>query len=95
MDENSYKEMEEFFQLIVKFREKLEDYLNSKEIRQLFSENRYRDVEDGIIKLRKEILDENRYTQKVLLTGYLDALINRHLLVKMLGMLYNIEEKMG
>ena len=91
--ENNYEEIEEFFQLIVKFRERMEDYLKSEEIRRLFSENRYKDVEDRIIRLRKEIMDENRFTQKVLLSGYLDVLINRHLLIKILGILYNIEEK--
>ncbi|KAA0013388.1 MAG: hypothetical protein FE041_02825 [Thermoplasmata archaeon] len=88
---NEREEMEEFFKLIVEFRDRLKDYLDSEEVRQLFSEKCYKEVEDGIIKLRKKIMDENKITQKVLLTGYLDTLINRCLLVKILGMLYNMQ----
>ncbi|RLF47871.1 MAG: hypothetical protein DRN29_01465 [Thermoplasmata archaeon] len=94
-EKNNYNEAEEFFQLIIKFREQMENFLNSQEANQLFSEGRYKDVEDGLLKLRKEILDDNKITQKVLLTGYLDTLINRHLLIKILGILHNIEKKIS
>ena len=89
-DNNEKEAAEEFFKLVVEFRHKLKDYLNSDKVQRLLSERKYQNIEDGIIKLRKDVFGKNEVAQVTLLEGYIDAITNRYLLIRILGMLYNI-----
>ena len=89
-DNNEKEAAEEFFKLVVEFRHKLKDYLNSDKVQRLLSERKYQNIEDGIIKLRKDVFGKNEVAQVTLLEGYIDAITNRYLLIRILGILYNI-----
>lgn len=89
-EDDNKKEAEEFFKLVVEFRHKLKDYLNSDKVQRLLSERKYQNVEDGIIKLRKDVFGKNKVAQVTLLEGYIDTIANRYLLIRILGMLHSI-----
>lgn len=74
---------------VAEFKGRLKDFLNSPSAYKMLSEKRYKDLEESVVRLRKETIAESHH-DKLMRSGYLDGITNRAILFKIYGMLSNL-----
>jgi hypothetical protein len=79
---------------ILEFKEALRNFLNSDHAQMLIKECRYGDLDGEILAIAKSKISENRYNT-LMVTGYLNSLITRYIVVRLYGMIVNYFEKLG